>query len=69
MILFFKNSIKEGVKHMEYVAEHGVFEDVPVGFIQQSVIAAYPHLTQGMIQNNFSGKCLLDELISGPKSK
>lgn len=35
----------DGAKHMEYLREHGTFADVPVDFIVQSIIEAYPHLT------------------------
>lgn len=35
---------KSGAKHMEYLADHGTYADVPVDFILQSVAEAYPHL-------------------------
>lgn len=34
----------EGHRHMEYLAEHGEFDDVPFDFIVDSVMQAYPHL-------------------------
>ncbi len=34
----------DGARHMEYIAEHGTFEDVPHEFIVSSVAQAYPHL-------------------------
>lgn len=33
-----------GHKHMEYLVDHGTFEDVPVEFIIKGVSEAYPHL-------------------------
>jgi len=35
----------EGEKHMEYLAEHGTFEDLPLDFILDSIRKAYPHLS------------------------
>jgi transglutaminase-like putative cysteine protease len=34
----------EGHRHMEYVQEHGHFDDVPFEFIVEGVVRAYPHL-------------------------
>jgi transglutaminase-like putative cysteine protease len=34
----------EGHRHMEYVQEHGHFDDVPFEFIVEGVMQAYPHL-------------------------
>jgi len=34
----------EGERHMEYLADHGTFADVPVAFIKEQVAKAYPHL-------------------------
>lgn len=34
----------EGHRHMEYINEHGHFDDVPFDFIVQGVAKAYPHL-------------------------
>lgn len=34
----------EGARHMEYMQEHGHFDDVPFDFIVQGVATAYPHL-------------------------
>ncbi len=34
----------EGHRHMEYVQEHGHFDDVPFDFIVEGVVRAYPHL-------------------------
>lgn len=34
----------DGAKHMEYLRDHGTFEDVPVDFIVNSIVEAYPHL-------------------------
>ena len=57
----FQEFNQEGFKHMEYIAEHGVFEDVPMAFIEQSVMTAYPHLTKDAMQKMFVGKRLADE--------
>lgn len=37
----------EGHRHMEYVQEHGHFDDVPFDFIVTGVAKAYPHLING----------------------
>ncbi len=34
----------EGHRHMEYINEHGYFDDVPFDFIVEGVAKAYPHL-------------------------
>ncbi|MGF1834706.1 transglutaminase-like domain-containing protein [Photobacterium sanguinicancri] len=34
----------DGKKHMEYVKQHGTFEDMPVALILQTVKKVYPHL-------------------------
>lgn len=34
----------EGHRHMEYINDHGHFDDVPYDFIVQGVAQAYPHL-------------------------
>jgi transglutaminase-like putative cysteine protease len=36
----------EGARHMEYLTEHGTFEDVPLELIVGSVAQAYPHLVE-----------------------
>ena len=36
----------EGERHMEYINDHGVFDDVPFDFIVRSVMTAYPHLVE-----------------------
>lgn len=35
---------EDGERHMEYLADHGTFADVPFDFIVDSVNKAYPHL-------------------------
>ncbi len=35
----------EGARHMEYLTEHGTFDDVPLDLIVGSVAQAYPHLS------------------------
>lgn len=39
----------EGHRHMEYVQEHGHFDEVPFEFIVTGVAKAYPHLINGHI--------------------
>ena len=34
----------DGKKFMEYLKDHGTFDDVPMDFIRSSLQAAYPHL-------------------------
>jgi len=58
----FQEFNQQGIKHMEYVAEHGTFDDVPIDFIQQSVITAYPHLTKAAMQTVFDGHSFVNEL-------
>ncbi|MEZ8742444.1 transglutaminase family protein [Photobacterium swingsii] len=36
----------DGKKHMEYVKQHGTFDDMPIALILQTVEAVYPHLLQ-----------------------
>ena len=48
----------EGDRHMEYMAEHGTFEDVPFDFIVRSVISAYPHLADIKLQEAKKGHSL-----------
>lgn len=40
----FQEFTESGRAHMEYVNDHGVFDDVPHGFIVAGIEAAYPHL-------------------------
>ena len=40
----FQEFTKDGKKHMEYLQEHGTFEDVPVEFIFESFKKHYPKL-------------------------
>ena len=35
----------DGARHMEYIADHGQFSEVPYEFIVEYVAKAYPHLT------------------------
>ncbi|MGM0768388.1 MAG: transglutaminase-like domain-containing protein [Pseudomonadota bacterium] len=43
----FQEYTESGQAHMEYVQDHGVFDDVPHGFIVSGVRAAYGHLFAG----------------------
>ncbi|MCP5326967.1 MAG: transglutaminase family protein [Oceanospirillaceae bacterium] len=52
----------KGEQHMEYLAEHGVFEDVPVNFIVQQVVKAYPHLVAAALQGNLGQRSLQQDL-------
>lgn len=36
----------QGHKHMEYVNDHGVFDDLPIAFVFEKVAEAYPHLVK-----------------------
>ena len=40
----FQEYTESGDAHMEYVNDHGLFEDVPHAFIVAGVRNAYPHL-------------------------
>lgn len=55
----------EGDKHMEYLADHGTFDDVPMAFIIESVAKAYPHLADPETLVSF-GLHSLEEDISKP---
>ena len=48
----------EGTRHMEYMNEHGTFEDVPFDFIIRSVMTAYPHLVDVALQKEKQGHSL-----------
>lgn len=41
---------KSGAKHMEYLKDHGVFNEVPHLLILKNVIKAYPHLATQSIE-------------------
>lgn len=55
----------EGHKHMEYLADHGTFDDVPMEFIAMSVAKAYPHLADPAVLKKF-GLHSLEEDMSDP---
>lgn len=40
----FQEFTEDGQAHMEYINDHGVFDDVPFGFIVDGVRSAYGHL-------------------------
>jgi transglutaminase-like putative cysteine protease len=42
----------DGHRHMEYLADHGQFSDVPYEFIMKAIAEAYPHLAKdGMVES------------------
>ncbi|TQV75562.1 transglutaminase family protein [Aliikangiella marina] len=53
----FQEFTKDGKKHMEYLEEHGTFDDVPVEFIFESFKKHYPKLAaagfQAIAENSF----------------
>ena len=53
----------DGHKHMEYLKDHGTFEDVPVHKIHTEIAKAYPHLmTKAGISEEFAHHSLAEEL-------
>lgn len=61
----FQEFTEEGQAHMEYINDHGVFDDVPIGFIVDGVRAAYGHLfepdgqpgvTNGSLEQDVAGR-------------
>ncbi|CAM3719847.1 transglutaminase-like domain-containing protein [Parendozoicomonas haliclonae] len=44
----------DGSRHMEYLADHGTFDDVPFDFIVKSIAEAYPHLMKDKLPENHS---------------
>jgi len=63
----FQEHNQKGIQHMEYVNEHGTFDDVPLEFIQKSVICAYPHLTKDAMHKVFDGHSLDKEFDAETK--
>lgn len=47
----FQEYTESGAAHMEYVNDHGVFDDVPHEFIVAGVKSAYPHLFSATAPN------------------
>ncbi|MCV2883869.1 transglutaminase-like domain-containing protein [Aestuariibacter sp. AA17] len=43
----FHSHTQDGSKHMEYVKDHGTFEDVPATLILNAVRSTYPHIDVG----------------------
>jgi len=58
----FQEFSEDGAKHMEYLADHGTFADVPMDFITASVAKAYPHLTDPKVMSGLSGHSLEEDL-------
>ena len=52
----------DGDKHMEYLADHGTFDDVPMEFIAMSVAKAYPHLADPKVLAQFGLHSLEDDV-------
>ena len=52
----------EGEKHMEYVNDHGVFDDLPVAFIMDKLEVAYPHLVEKFDAESVKERRLEDEV-------
>lgn len=55
----------KGEQHMEYLADHGTHADVPVNFIVQQVVRAYPHLVQQALQGKTGGRSLQQDVDAG----
>jgi transglutaminase-like putative cysteine protease len=47
----FQQYNKRGEKYMEYVKDHGVFEDLPYDKMLESFRSAYPHMFESTINN------------------
>ncbi|MEE3169925.1 MAG: cysteine protease, partial [Pseudomonadota bacterium] len=60
----FQEYTEEGEAHMEYVNDHGLFDDVPHDFIVSGVRAAYGHLFSGQ-QLEEAGLRRLEQEIPG----
>jgi transglutaminase-like putative cysteine protease len=56
----FQEYTKSGLAHMEYVNDHGVFDDVPHEFIIAGVRAAYGHLFEGNSAQGAKGSLVED---------
>lgn len=52
----------EGHKHMEYLADHGTFDDVPMEFIAMSVAKAYPHLVKPELLAKYQSHSLEEDI-------
>jgi len=52
----------DGREEIEYVADHGTFEDVPRDFIFESLARAYPHLNNDEALQRFHQQKLLADL-------
>lgn len=63
----FQEYTESGEAHMEYVNDHGVFDDVPHDFIVNGIKAAYSHLfSANEIDKSFQGSLEAD--VSSPTS-
>ncbi len=61
----FQHYTQSGQKHMEYLVDHGCFEDVPVDFIYEGFKKHYPHLIEKMMsqdKENLENKSLEQDL-------
>jgi transglutaminase-like putative cysteine protease len=61
----FQEYTEDGQAHMEYVNDHGVFDDLPHAFIVEGVRAAYGHLFQQENEPAISEQSL-EQDINGP---
>ncbi|PPI85039.1 cysteine protease [Marinobacter maroccanus] len=61
----FQEFTEDGQAHMEYVNDHGVFDDLPHAFIVEGVRAAYGHLFQQDNEPAISEQSL-EQDINGP---
>ena len=58
----FQEFDENGGQHMEYLADHGTFADVPMDFIVESVDKAYPHLVKALQEKQMKGRSLEAEV-------
>ncbi|MBC7184529.1 MAG: cysteine protease, partial [Marinobacter sp.] len=58
----FQEYTESGQAHMEYINDHGVFDDVPHDFIVEGVRAAYGHLFSGENAPGNSRRSLEEEV-------
>ncbi|MGO1659050.1 MAG: transglutaminase-like domain-containing protein [Marinobacter sp.] len=61
----FQEYTESGEAHMEYVNDHGVFDDVPHEFIVTGVKAAYPHLFSEQGEPEFIDGSLTQDVSQG----
>ncbi len=52
----------DGNQEIEYVADHGTFDDVPLNFILESIAKAYPHLASPEVMDELHHQSLASDL-------